>query len=204
MTLTAITRRMMLIMLSSMALALPVAAQSGDRAARGELALGSQDAPVTIIEYASMTCPHCARFHNTTFKELKTKYIDTGKVYFVYREFPLDRLAFAASLAARCVGEERFFAMLSLLFEHQPSWSRDQKPMAVLARLAKLAGVSQERFDACLKDRELGEVVLANRLAGEKEHDVKATPTFVINGEKFKGVPDMAGFEKVLGQHLAK
>lgn len=204
MTQFAVTRRMMLVMLSSMVLAVPVAAQSGGGAARGELTLGRQDAPVTVIEYASMTCPHCAQFHNTTFKDLKTKYIDTGKVYFVYREFPLDRLAFAASLAARCVGEKRFFAMLALLFEQQPSWARNKKPVAALARLAKLGGVGQERFDACLKDRKLGEVVLANRMTGEKQHKVNSTPSFVVNGEKMEGYYNMAGFDKILGQHLQK
>lgn len=155
---------------------------------------GKDDAPVTIIEYASMTCPHCAHFHAESYPVLKSKYIDTGKVRFVLREFPFDPLATAGFMVARCIGDKRD-AMLELLFAQQKNWAYADKPLQGLASLVKQAGMSQDAFEACLKDQALYDNVNAVRDRGAQKFGVDATPTFYINGKKVSGamsVEDMA------------
>src|SRR6202163_3599537 len=112
----------------------------------GDESLGSANAPVTIIEYASMTCPHCAHFHETTFPELKKKYIDTGKVRFIFREFPLDQLAAAGAMLARCAGKDKYFPMVETLFQKQREWVV-QRPLAPLMAISKQAGLSEQAFN---------------------------------------------------------
>src|SRR5262245_46064913 len=120
----------------------------------GDMALGDEKAPVTIIEYASMTCPHCAAFHATTYPELKKRYIHTGKVRFIFREFPLDQLALAAFLIARCAGPDKYFPMIDTLFQQQKEWLV-QKPLAPLLAIAKQAGMSEQAFNECLQNQKL-------------------------------------------------
>ena len=115
--------------------------------AEGDMVVGSDDAPVTIIEYASMTCPHCADFHLNTYGKLKEAYIDTGKVRLVFREFPLDGLALQASMLARCAGPKRFFAFIDVLFTQQAGWARASDPMSALARIGRLGGVGAKKFE---------------------------------------------------------
>jgi len=183
--------------------AYPAAAASDEKGyAAGEMALGSAEAPVTIIEYASMTCPHCATFHRETYKGLKQKYVDTGKVRFIFREFPLDGLALRAAMLARCSGEDRFFPMLDVLFSQQRSWSRAESPMLALAKIARLGGVSQERFDACMADDSLANLVLQNRMVGEQEHKVASTPSFIVNGDLYAGHHSLEQFDEILGKYL--
>ena len=146
---------------------------------------GKEDAPVTIIEYASMTCPHCAHFHAETYPALKSKYIDTGKVRFVLREFPFDPLAVAGFMVARCLGDKRD-AMVDLLFAQQKNWAYSDKPLQGLASLTKQAGMSQQSFEACLQDKAMYDNVNAVTEAGKK-FGVDATPTFFINGKKVSG-----------------
>ncbi len=146
---------------------------------------GKEDAPVTIIEYASMTCPHCAHFHAETYPALKSKYIDTGKVRFVLREFPFDPLAVAGFMVARCLGDKRD-AMVELLFAQQKNWAYSDKPLQGLASLTKQAGMSQQSFEACLQDKTMYDNVNAVTEAGKK-FGVDATPTFFINGKKVSG-----------------
>ncbi len=165
-----------------------IALAEGKGFAEGEMILGSKDAPVTVIEYASMTCPHCASFHAQTYAAFKEKYIDTGKVKFIFREFPLDRLALAASVLARCAGEERFFPMIDVLFKQQQTWARAEDPNAALRSLGKLAGVSDAAFDACIASKPLSDMIIANRMTGEQEFKVSSTPSFVINGKTMAGV----------------
>ena len=148
--------------------------------------LGSADAPVTIIEYASMTCPHCAHFHAEGFPVLKSKFIDTGKVRFVLREFPFDPLAVAGFMLARCAGDKRE-AMIELLFAQQKNWAFTDKPLQGLTTLIKQAGMSQQTFDACLQDKALYDNVNAVRDRGAQKFGVDATPTFFINGKKVSG-----------------
>jgi protein-disulfide isomerase len=153
----------------------------------GERALGDPNAPVTVIEYASLTCSHCAHFHETTFAPFKEKYVDTGKVYFIFREFPLDALATSAFVLARCVPEDRYFAVVDILFRQQRTWAFSDNPAGALFNIAKQAGFSQESFKACLTNQEILDGVNWVRDRGGEEFDVSATPTFFINGTKKSG-----------------
>ncbi|PWK68135.1 DsbA family protein [Aminobacter sp. AP02] len=151
-----------------------------------DMQLGKADAPVTIVEYASMTCPHCAHFHETTLPELKTKYIDTGKARLIYREFPFDPLAEAGFMLARC-SKDNYFPMVDVLFKQQQSWAASQTPKDALLQISKLAGFTQESFEACLTDQKLLDDIRAVRARGEKDFKVDSTPTFFINGNVYKG-----------------
>lgn len=152
-----------------------------------DVALGKSDAPITIVEYASMTCSHCAAFHVTTYPELKRKYIDTGKVRFILREFPLDPLATAAFMLARCAGDDKRTAIVDLLFAQQKNWAFTEKPVESLANLVKQAGVTEDAFEACLKNQELFDKINKVRDHASEKFGVNATPTFFINGKKQTG-----------------
>ncbi len=158
--------------------------------------MGKDDAPVTIVEYASMTCPHCAHFAKTTYPELKKRYIDTGKVKYIFREFPLDQLAVAGSLLARCAGGgDKYYAMIELLFEQQDKWVVRQ-PLPQLMDLAKQAGFTQATFDACLKDQDMFNKIVQTREQASKDFKVESTPTLFINGEKISGAITIEELEK--------
>jgi len=166
-----------------------------------DLVEGKADAPVTIIEYASMTCPHCAAFSKATFPQLKTKYIETGKVRFIFREFPLDELAVAASMLARCAGGEKSIALIDVLFASQDKWAvRD--PIPALLQISKQAGFTQASFDQCLKDQTLYNNILAMRERGSKDYKVESTPTLFINGKMQKGGASIEELEKLMAPHL--
>lgn len=190
--------------------AAPVLAQGADVAAdelmAGEalpdVALGASSAPVTIVEYASMTCVHCAGFYATTFPDLKSKYIDTGKVRFILREFPLDPLAAAGFMLARCAGDDKRNAIVDLLFAQQKNWAFTDKPLDALAGLLKQTGMSQNSFDACLKNQALYDKIAKVHDRAAEKFGVTATPTFFINGKKQKGeiLPD--ALDKLLDPFL--
>ncbi len=164
-----------------------------------DLVLGKADAKVTIVEYASMTCGHCAAFSSKVFPELKTKYIDSGKVRFVMREFPLDNLAAAASMLARCAGGDKTIPLVETFFEKQADWAFKQgNPVPRLFEIAKQAGFTQESFDKCLTDQALLDKITTIRTRASDKFGVTATPTFFINGKKLQGAPTMAEFDKVL------
>lgn len=165
---------------------------------------GAKDAPVTIIEYASMTCTHCAAFHAESYPTLKSKYIDTGKVRFTLREFPLDPLATAGFMLARCAGPDKRNAMVDLLFTQQKNWAFVDKPVEALAATVKQAGITQAAFETCLKDQKLYDQVNAARDAADKTFGVDATPTFFINGKKVSGELSVADLEKTLDPLLPK
>lgn len=150
-------------------------------------ALGDANAPVKIVEYMSMTCPHCAHFHNTTFEEIKKKYIDTGKVYFIIREFPFDPRAAAAFMLARCAPEQQYYPFVSMLFKQQQTWATAQDARAALLQMSKLAGFSQETFEACLTNQKLLDDVNETMQRGATEFGVNSTPTFIINGKRYAG-----------------
>jgi len=154
-----------------------------------DIVMGNEDAPNVIVEYASMTCPHCAHFYTEVFPQVKEKYIDTGKARFVFREFPLDGLAVAASMLARCSGNDRFYPMVDALFETQKTWAlpgEDGKEKLLL--IAKQAGFTQESFDKCLADKELFDKIVAVRKKAHEEYGVDATPSFFVNGKRLTGV----------------
>jgi protein-disulfide isomerase len=159
---------------------------------------GASDAPVTIIEYASMTCTHCAAFHATTYQELKRKYIDTGKVRFVLREFPLDPRAAAAFMLARCAGDDKRTAIVDFLFAQQKTWAFADKPLAALADLLKQTGMNEAAFNACLANQDLYKQVLAVHDRAEGLFGIKATPTFFINGKKEDGELSIETLDKLI------
>lgn len=153
----------------------------------GEQTMGDPKAPITVIEYASLSCGFCAQFHAVGFKTLKEKYIDTGKVFYMLREFPGDPRAAAGFMLARCAGEGRFFPMVDLLFAQQEAWVRSPRPVEALLGFARQAGFSQERFETCLRDQAVYDGVRSVRERGEKLFGVDSTPTFFINGKKYTG-----------------
>lgn len=152
-----------------------------------EMSIGKADAPVTVVEYMSMTCPHCANFHNNTFDAIKAKYVESGKVRFVLREFPFDPRAAAAFMLARCAPEGQYFPMVSMLFKQQEQWAAAQNGRDALLQMSKLAGFSQESFEACLTNQKLLDDVNAVMQKGMKEYKVASTPTFFINGKRYSG-----------------
>ena len=166
--------------------------------------LGNPDAPITIIEYASLTCPHCAHFANEVLPELKKKWIDTGKAKLVLRDYPLDEPALRAAMIARCAPPDRFYAYTDMFFGAQEKWVTARDYRDALARLVKLGGMSREEFDNCLKNTALENKIVEGRLIASKELDVNSTPTFFINGTKFTGAPTVEEFDKVLSGLAAK
>lgn len=148
--------------------------------------MGKDDAKVTIVEYASMTCPHCAHFAETTFPELKSKYIDTGKARYILREFPFDPRAEAGFMLARCSGDN-YYPMVDVLFRQQQNWATVDNVKDALLQLSKLAGFTQESFDKCLTDQALLDQVRAVQKRGADEFKIDSTPTFFINGKTYKG-----------------
>jgi protein-disulfide isomerase len=162
-----------------------------------DMVMGSDKAPVTVIEYASMTCPHCAHFNEVTFPELKKRYIETGKVRYIFREFPLDSLAAAAFMLARCTGETdstKYFAMIDTLFRQQRTWAVE-KPLEPLLAIAKQAGFTQESFNTCLANQKVLDGIESMRQRAATTFKVQSTPTFFINGTAYPGalsIEDMA------------
>ena len=165
---------------------------------------GKADAPVTIVEYASMTCPHCAHFHKTVYPWLIKTYVDTGKAKFILREFPLDPLAAAAFMLARCEGPDKRSAVVDLLFDQQQNWAYVDKPLESLQSTLKQTGMSQTSFDACLKDQKLQDQVYEVSDRGAKTFGVSATPTFFVNGEKVTGEVTQESLAKLLDPLVAK
>ncbi|NWG26573.1 MAG: DsbA family protein [Pseudorhodoplanes sp.] len=167
----------------------------------GDIVMGSADAPVTIIEYASMTCGHCANFSEKTFPELKKRYIDTGKVKYILREFPLDPLAAAGFMLARCAGNDKYYPLVEALFAQQKQWAV-QKPIEPLMAIAKQAGFTQESFNACLSNQKILEGIEATRARASEKLGVNSTPTFFINGKVFRGDMSIETMEKEIQPYL--
>lgn len=164
-----------------------------------DVALGPTEAKVTIVEYASMTCGHCSHFHKETFPKLKEKYIDAGKVRFIMREFPLDNLAAAASMLARCAPGDKVYPMIDMLFQTQSDWAYAQgNPVPKLFEIAKQAGFTQESFDKCLTNQKLLDQINAQRARAADQFGVSATPSFYINGKKLQGAPNIEAFDAMI------
>jgi protein-disulfide isomerase len=179
-------------------------APAGLAVSKDDRVLGNPDAPITIIEYASLTCPHCAHFANDVLPELKKKWIDTGKVKMVLRDFPLDEPALRAAMIARCAPPDRFYAYVDTFFAAQDKWVMARDYREALARLVKLGGMSKDEFDNCLNNTALENRIVEGRLTASKEFDVNSTPTFFVNGAKFTGAPTLEEFDKVLSGISAK
>jgi protein-disulfide isomerase len=169
-----------------------------------DMAMGSDKAPVTIVEYASMTCPHCAHFDEVTFPELKKRYIDTGKVRFIFREFPLDNLAAAAFMLARCAGESdpnKYFALVDTLFRQQTQWAV-QQPIPPLMAIAKQAGFTEASFNACLANQKILDSIESVRQRAIDTFKVHSTPTFFVNGKTVEGAMSIEEFAKIIDPYL--
>ncbi len=165
---------------------------------------GQSAALITMIEYSSLTCPHCMAFHRDTLPKIKEAYIDTGKVNLVFRDFPLDSLALAAAMLARCTPSERHFGMIEALFRSQEVWSRGSNPLQDLERIARLGGLSKKNVEACLNDESLMEAIQAKAAAGKKKYAINSTPTFIVEGEKVSGNLSFEDFQVILDKALAK
>ena len=163
--------------------------------------LGALDAPVTIVEYASFTCPHCAHFATTTYPELKKRFIDTGKVRFIYRDFPLDQLAAAGAMLAQCAPQEKYFDVVEALFQQQQKWVVN-KPLPALLAIAKQAGFTQQSFEACLSNQKMLGDIEKVRETASKQFGVNSTPTFFINGKIQRGGVTIDELEKLIQPYL--
>jgi protein-disulfide isomerase len=172
----------------------------------GDFSLGSPDAPVKIVEYASFTCPHCANFHETVWGQLKTEYIDTGKVYFTLREVYFDRYGLWAAMVARCGGDMRYFGIHDMLFAQQQDWAGSQDPTEVVAKLKTIglaAGLDQAALDACLNDQANAEAMIKQFETNMAADGVKGTPTVFVNGTSI-GSPSYADLKAAIDAELAK
>lgn len=164
-----------------------------------ENALGEETAPNTIIEYSSLTCPHCARLHKNVIPDLKSKYIETGKARYILREFPLDNLAFAASMLARCAGPEKYFPLIEVLYAKQEEWAFGEgDPVERLYKIAQQAGFSREKYETCLKDQKLLDGIAAVRKRASEKLGVSSTPTLFVNGQLLKGATGIEDVEKLM------
>jgi protein-disulfide isomerase len=167
---------------------LPVTIAADDRS------IGNSSAPVTIVEYASLTCPHCAHFETNVLPAVKTELIDSGKVRLIYRDYPLDGLALRAAMMVRCAGPERTFGFLDLLFSRQAAWIKNDmaSSVAALATLGAQAGMSESEFNACLANQDIQNAVTQSRLDAERLYKINSTPSFLINGRLTVGAPEPA------------
>jgi len=188
------------------ALSAPAWASEDDLAAKGyavgDMALGDPNAPVTVIEYASLTCPHCATFHTETWPTIRQNYVDTGKVRFIFRDVYFDQYGLWASMIARCGGEGPFFGYLTQLFGKQKEWARSDDIVGELQRIGRLGGLPAERMQACLTDEALLNRLVADYQANATADNVRSTPTFIINGETATGAMSAAAFSALIDKHL--
>jgi protein-disulfide isomerase len=180
----------------------PAAAALLEAGPLGDQAVGQANAPVTIIEYASMTCSHCADFHVSTYPALKTKFIDTGKVRYILREFPLDPLAAGAFMLARCAGEGKYFPLVEILFQQQKNWAFAQNPIPPLFAIAKQHGFTEQSFEKCLSDQKMLDGIEETRRRGAEKFSVNSTPTFFINGKIFRGALTIDQIEREIAPFI--
>ena len=181
--------------------AAPSTAELLETGALEDMVLGKADALVTVIEYASMTCGHCAAFHANTYPEFKKRYVDTGKARYILREFPLDPLAAGAFMLARCAGKDRYFPLVETLFQQQRQWTV-QKPLEPLFAIVRQAGFTQQTFDACLRDQKMLDGIEWVRRRGQEKFGVNSTPTFFINGKVVRGIMTVDELEKHIEPYL--
>lgn len=174
--------------------------------ALGERSMGDINAPVSVIEYASMTCSHCAHFHNTILADLKKQYIDTGKIHLTMRDFPLDNMALKAAMMARCAPKENYFNLVEVIFANQQRWLASDDQLGALKKLGRLAGLTDEAFDSCMKNKDIETELLKRMQEGQSQWDIKSTPTFIFNSGQvqFSGAEDFAKFQKTIDAILLK
>ncbi|WP_289042997.1 DsbA family protein [uncultured Aliiroseovarius sp.] len=181
-------------------------AQDADVELAPDMVMGDEDAPVTVIEYASFTCPHCGNFHQTVFQELKKNYIDTGKVKFIHREVYFDRFGLWAGMIARCGGEDKYFGMTGMIYDGMEDWIGDGNPATIISNLRKLgrtAGMTDEQMDACLQDEAMAESMVAAYQKNAAEDEINATPSFVIDGKTYSNM-SYDEFAKLIDEKLGE
>ena len=166
--------------------------------------LGKVDAPITIIEYASLTCPHCAHFAVDVLPKLQQKWIDTGKAKLVLRDFPLDEPALRAAMVVRCAPPDKFYPLVDTFFAQQENWVTSRDYRAALEKLAKLAGIGDKQFKTCIEDKKLEDQVAQSRLTAAQQLGVNSTPSFFVDGKKFEGAPTFEAFDQLLSALAAK
>lgn len=164
--------------------------------------LGDANAPVEIIEYASLTCPHCGDFHRDKLDTLKKDFIDTGKAKLVFRDFPFDRVGLGGAMIARCVAPDRYYQVLDVIYKKQEEWVTSKDPMGELRKIGRFAGLSDADIDTCLADKKLMDGILQHRVDAMQKYKVEATPSFIINGELITGNQPIETFTEVIEKHL--
>ncbi|MBM3602260.1 MAG: DsbA family protein [Alphaproteobacteria bacterium] len=193
----------------------PKAAKSGDAKSADKKAadpkvlddldrpIGAADAPLTVYEYSSLTCSHCAAFHKDLLPKIKAAYIDTGKVRWVVRDYPLDGVALRAAVAARCAEPSQFFTLIDLLYHEQAKWTAERDPQTAVMRYARLSGLNDDKLKACNQDDRVMNQIVAKRQVAETTFKIQSTPTFVIGGDMVVGARDYATFEGAINKALA-
>ena len=161
-----------------------------------EKSLGNKDAKIKMIEFASLTCGHCARFHNNVMSVIKEKYIKSGNILYVYNDFPLDKFALKASVIARCSGNRNYFNFLDVFYKKQKDWTRTKDPFKSLLKIAKFGGLKDDDIKVCVGNKSIEDGILKNRLKYSKEYEIKATPTIYFNDKKYDGVLTLEAIEK--------
>ena len=168
----------------------------------GDRAIGNDDAPVVMIEYASATCPHCAEFHEKLLPQIKTEYIDTGKIRFIFREFPLDQLALGAFMLARCVPEDKYFATIDLMFKRQRIWAQAKNPADELFKITQMAGMDQAGFEVCVQRKDLAKAIVETSKKAAKDFAIKGTPAIFVNGQFVDAHEDMSAVKAALDKAI--
>ena len=164
--------------------------------------IGSEKAPVTVVEYASFTCPHCAHFTKEILPEFKKRLIDTGKVRYIYRDFPLDQFALKAAMMARCIPADQYYNMVEVIFSNQDRWAHDKDPLQGLAQLASLAGMDDAAFKSCTENHALETAILNVMQDAQKTYHIESTPTFIFNNgaEQMKGAQPIDKYEEIVNK----
>jgi len=181
-----------------------VAAIASMEEAMAEMSLGKDNAPVTMVEYSSLGCPHCAAFHFETLPKIKTDYIDTGKLRLVYRDFPLGTPSLAAAMVARCAGRDRYFGFVELLFRSQSQWSQSNNPLEAIARVVRFGGMSEADINDCLKYQPLLESIRKGAETANEKLKINSTPSFIIGSEVISGALPYEHFKKAIDKALKK
>lgn len=190
--------------LSTLQPATTQAAIADNTDAMKEMVLGNPNASVTVIEYASLGCSHCANFHANTYPQVKKDYIDTGKIKFIYRDFPLGTPALAASMIARCSGSAKYFGMVDIFYKSQKQWGSADNPLEALKKISRFGGVTSADVDACLQNQELLNFIQNTAREGGEKYKINSTPSFVIDGETVSGALPYDEFKALLDKALNK
>ncbi|HEX9568644.1 MAG TPA: DsbA family protein [Rhodospirillales bacterium] len=194
----------MIVLLAAVTPLTVVAAIASMEEAMAEMSLGKDNAPVTMVEYSSLGCPHCAAFHFETLPKIKTDYIDTGKLRLVYRDFPLGTPSLAAAMVARCAGRDRYFGFVELLFRSQSQWSQSNNPLEAIARVVRFGGMSEADINDCLKYQPLLESIRKGAETANEKLKINSTPSFIIGSEVISGALPYEHFKKAIDKALKK